>query len=129
MIYLSGGVDVVKLDVWVLRIGVNRISHIWLDERKSIMKSDPEKQNTYTEEEIKEENRKIRIFRFISDLTMQRLYTELLTIEEARDTVSQLRQIAKNLFPGKGDVFDLVVSPRMERVINERFGLGRTDLN
>ncbi|MFV1957564.1 MAG: hypothetical protein ACC669_09135, partial [bacterium] len=78
------------------------------------MKSDPEKQNTYTEEEIKEENRKIRIFRFISDLTMQRLYTELLTIEEARDTVSQLRQIAKNLFPGKGDVFDLVVSPRME---------------
>ncbi len=93
------------------------------------MKSDPEKQNTYTEEEIKEENRKIRIFRFISDLTMQRLYTELLTIEEARDTVSQLRQIAKNLFPGKGDVFDLVVSPRMERVINERFGLGRTDLN
>lgn len=93
------------------------------------MKSDPEKQNTYTEEEIKEENRKIRIFRFISDLTMQRLYTELLTIEEARDTVSQLRQIAKNLFPGKGDVFDLVVSPRMERVIDERFGITRTSLN
>jgi len=93
------------------------------------MKSDPEKQNTYTEEEIKEENRKIRIFRFISDLTMQRLYTELLTIEEARDTVSQLRQISKNLFPGKGDVFDLVVSPRMERVIDERFGITRTSLN
>ncbi len=93
------------------------------------MKSDPENQNTYTEEEIKEENRKIRIFRFVSDLTMQRLYTELLTIEEARDAVSQLRQVAKNLFPGKGDVFDLVVSPRMERVIDERFGITRTDLN
>ncbi len=129
MIYLSGSLDVVKIKVWILRICVSGISHIRLGERKSIMKSDPENQNTYTEEEIKEENRKIRIFRFVSDLTMQRLYTELLTIEEARDAVSQLRQVAKNLFPGKGDVFDLVVSPRMERVIDERFGITRTDLN
>ncbi len=93
------------------------------------MKSDPEKQSTYSAEEIKEENRKIRIFRFISDLTMQRLYTESLTIEEAREAVSQLGQIARNLFPGKGDVFDLVIAPRMERVIEERFGVNRTALN
>ncbi len=93
------------------------------------MKSDPEKPNTYSEEEIKEENRKIRIFRFVSNLTMQRLYTESLSIEEAREAVSQLRLVARNLFPGKGDVFDLVVAPRMERVINERFGVSRTALN
>ncbi len=93
------------------------------------MKSDSEGRNTYSEEEIKEENRKIRIFRFVSNLTMQRLYTESLSIEEAWEAVSQLRLVARNLFPGKGDVFDLVVAPRMERVINERFGVSRTALN
>ncbi len=93
------------------------------------MQSDPEKPNTYTEEEIKEENQKIRIFRFISNLTMQRLYTESLSIEEAREAVSQLRLVAKNLFPGKSDVFDLVVAPRMERVVIERFGADQTALN
>ncbi len=80
-------------------------------------------------EAIREENRRLKIFRFVSDLTLQRLCVESLTLEEAREIVAQLRKMAVNMFPGKGSVFDLVISPRMERVIFERFGSGRTDIN
>jgi hypothetical protein len=70
---------------------------------------------------IKDENRRIRHFRFLTDLTMQRLYVERITLAEAWNIVADLRKVAVNFFPGKGHVFDLVVAPRMERVIMERF--------
>lgn len=72
-------------------------------------------------EELKEENRRIRVFRFLTDLTVQRLSVERLTLAEARDIVRQLRQISENFFPNKGRVFDIVIRPRLERVIRERF--------
>ncbi len=70
---------------------------------------------------IREENRRIRHFRFLTDLTMQILYIERITLAEAWNLVADLRKVAVNFFPGKGHVFDLVVAPRMERVIRERF--------
>ena len=73
-------------------------------------------------DEKKEENRRIRIFRF---LTFQRLSIEKMTLVEARDAVGELRETARRMFPGKLSVFDLVIAPRMERVIRERFGSGR----
>jgi len=36
--------------------------------------------------------------------------------------VRELRRTAVNMFPDKGGVFDLVVAPRLDRVIMERFG-------
>jgi hypothetical protein len=72
-------------------------------------------------EEIREENRRIRYFRILTNLTLQRLSLERMSLAEARATVEQLRTAAGRFFPGRVHVFDLVVRPRLERVINERF--------
>lgn len=82
-----------------------------------------------TPEEIRQENRKIRALRILADMTLQRLCVEPMTITEARDAVSGLKAAAAGMFPGKGDVFDLVIAPRLERVIAERFGKGDMSLN
>lgn len=73
-------------------------------------------------EEIKLENRRIRALRILTDLTFQRLCLERMTLSEAREAVHELRRAATNMFPGKDDVFDLVIAPRLDRVILERFG-------
>jgi hypothetical protein len=70
---------------------------------------------------VNEEGRRIRVFRFLTDLTVQRLYQEPMTLPEAWSVVDQLRLTAERFFPGKRDVFDMVVFPRLERVIAERF--------
>lgn len=68
------------------------------------------------------ENRRIRALRIMTDLTLQRLCVERMTGVEAREAVNELREAAANLFPGKEHVFDLVIAPRLDRVIAERFG-------
>ena len=72
---------------------------------------------------VKEESRRIRVFRFLTDLTLQRLYQEPMTFNEAWNVVEQLRSTAERFFPGKGSVFDMVVLPRLRRVITERFSV------
>ena len=73
-------------------------------------------------EDIKLENRRIRAFRILTDITLQRLCVERMTGVEAREAVNELRKTASSLFPGKEHVFDLVIAPRLDRVIIERFG-------
>lgn len=75
-----------------------------------------------TSEDLKQENRRIRALRILTDLTFQRLCIEKMTIFEAREAVGELRRVATRMFPGKGEVFDLVIAPRLNRVILERFG-------
>ncbi len=72
--------------------------------------------------EIKLENRRIRALRIQIDLTLQRLCVERMTGGEAREAVNELRRAATSMFPGKGQVFDLVIASRLDRVILERFG-------
>jgi hypothetical protein len=74
--------------------------------------------------DLAEENRKIRYMRILTDLTFQRLCVENMTLPEARHAVDELRAAAGRMFPGKLSVFELVIEPRMERVIRERFGSG-----
>ncbi len=66
----------------------------------------------------------MRTFRFLTDLTRQRLYTEPMTLAQAHGLIGDLRGLAEKFFPGKGEVFDLVIAPRMERIVRERFGSG-----
>jgi hypothetical protein len=82
------------------------------------MESRSEKCNT---PEILDEERRARLLRFLTDLTEQRLYVEGMNLREAREAVAGLRRAALRLFPEGGGVFDLVIAPRMERVISERF--------
>ena len=76
---------------------------------------------------VKEESRRIRYLRILTDLTFQRLCVEPMTLGEAKDAVSELRFTAGKMFPGKEDVFDLVIAPRLGRVIAERFGADSMD--
>lgn len=71
--------------------------------------------------DLKEENRRLRAFRLVTDLTVQRLSVEPLSIEESYSIIEDLKRVAEALFPGKAEVFDLVIAPRLNRVINERF--------
>ncbi|RMG63511.1 MAG: hypothetical protein D6715_11150 [Calditrichaeota bacterium] len=71
--------------------------------------------------EVKEENRRLRRLALMVDLTIQILaQTEELTLNEAFMHIRAARQYAVHLFPGKGEVFDLIYRPRMLRVLKER---------
>ena len=70
-----------------------------------------------------EEERKLRAFRLLTDMTMQRLSVQRMNLAEAWGIAAELRNTATRIFPGKAHVFDLVIAPRMERVIKERFRL------
>jgi hypothetical protein len=70
---------------------------------------------------LKDEERRLRTLRFLSDVTFQRLHLERMTLSEAHGAVEELRGAVLSLFPDKEHVFDLILRPRMERVIAERF--------
>ena len=74
------------------------------------------------EAEVREEDKRAKTLRFLTDVLYQRLHLERMGLKEAREAVAELRRTALVLFPGKADVFDLVIAPRMERVITERWG-------
>lgn len=73
-----------------------------------------------TEEEIKEERRKLRYLRMIVDLTTALLYQEDLSINEALELVTATKRQVLALFPDKEETYDLIYKPRFERIIKER---------
>ena len=76
---------------------------------------------------IEEENERMRRFRLLVDLTRSVIYQDAsLGPAEASLMVKNLRHVASVLFPGKENVFDLVLQPRFDRILRERFG---EDLN
>ncbi len=73
-------------------------------------------------EALKEEERRLRMLRFVVDLNLATLMQQTdLTLREAFDILKNTRQAAQNLFPGKEDVFELIYTPRFMRIIRERF--------
>jgi len=73
-------------------------------------------------EALKEEERRLRLLRFVVDLNQATLMQQTdLTLREAFDILNNTRQAARNLFPGKDDVFELIYTPRFMRIIRERF--------
>jgi hypothetical protein len=74
------------------------------------------------EQEIREENRKIRYLRFLVDFSILSIQQEDLYLEEALERVEDVRRAACSLFPGKEETFELIYRPRFHRVIQERFG-------
>lgn len=71
--------------------------------------------------EVLEESRKMRRLRILVDLTTNLLIQEPLTIDEAYALVGSLRTTALTLFPGKQDTFDIILQPRFNRLIRDRF--------
>jgi hypothetical protein len=71
---------------------------------------------------LQEEERRLRMLRFVVDINHAILMQQTdLTLRESFDILKNTRQAARNLFPGKDNVFELIYTPRFLRVIRERF--------
>jgi len=76
-----------------------------------------------TPEEIKEENKKIRMLRLMVDLTISLIAQGAITREEAVEHFIKVKDFALKLFPGKEDAFEIIYAPRFKRIISEIYGL------
>lgn len=76
-----------------------------------------------TQEEIREEDKRIRYLRRMVDFTMALIIGSDMTLEEAGRHAAAVREFALKLFPGKGDVFDLVYGPRFRRLLIDKYRL------
>ena len=61
--------------------------------------------------------------RLRADVTAYRLRCQPMSHEQALTLIERTRAEILALFPGKGDVFDLVLRPRFLRILNERASL------
>lgn len=76
------------------------------------------------DEELREEQQRLRKLRLLVDVTAQLLAEDdQLILCEALRLIDAARTAAVRLFPEKCDTFDLVVRPRLERIVFERFGI------
>ena len=72
---------------------------------------------------IANETKMIRRLRILAELTTALIaQDQSLTLEQGWEHVQALKGAALAMFPGKGEVFDLVYLPRFSRLIAERFG-------
>jgi len=70
---------------------------------------------------VAEEQRRLDKLRRTVDVTCAVLRQAVLTRREAEHLVAAARRDALELFPDKGEVFDLVIAPRLERILDERW--------
>jgi len=71
---------------------------------------------------LHEEQQRIRRMRLLVDVTAQVLsQDEKLTFCEALRLIEAARTAVLRLFPEKDDTFNLVIRPRLERIVHERF--------
>ncbi len=71
---------------------------------------------------VQEEQHRARRMRLLVDVTAQVLSEdERLTFCEALRLIEAARTAVLRLFPDKDDTFNLVIRPRLERIVHERF--------
>ena len=76
-----------------------------------------------SQEEIDEESRQVRRLRIVVNMALQVIAQGGIPLEEAHDLVTATRRVALQLFPGKGEVYDLIYRPKFQRLINEVYRL------
>lgn len=69
------------------------------------------------------EELRLRKLRRIVDLTTALLWQADLTLSEAQRLVAGAKARALDLFPDKGETFDLIYGSRLHRILTERFHL------
>ena len=72
--------------------------------------------------ELAEENKKIRMLKFMVELVISLMCQSDMPREEALRRVAEVRRFALTLFPGKEVAFELIYAPRFKRVIREIYG-------
>ena len=73
------------------------------------------------DENVAEENKKIRRLRFMVDFTLEYIRTQRLSHDQALLVVEGVKRFALGLFPDKEETFDIVYAPRFKRLLNEKF--------
>jgi|MudIll2142460700_1097286.scaffolds.fasta_scaffold347865_2 hypothetical protein len=81
-----------------------------------------EQQDAEKRAALADEERRMRRLKLLVDLTTVLLRHHPLSRAEAYQAVAELRARVVNLFPDKGEVFDLIYWPRFRRLIEDRFG-------
>ncbi|MGO8736245.1 MAG: hypothetical protein ACLQVM_26020 [Terriglobia bacterium] len=76
-----------------------------------------------SQEEILEENRKVRRLQIAVDLVLNLVAQSDIPIEEASELVAQTRRFALNLFPDKAQVYDIIYQPKFKRLLVEKYRL------
>ncbi len=69
------------------------------------------------------EDAKLQKLRGITNLTVALLYQADLTLADAQTLIAQTKSKALELFPDKGDTFDLIYGSRFRRILAERYRL------
>lgn len=72
-------------------------------------------------ETLHDEERRMRRLRFLVDLTEAVLMQSDLSLEQSLRLMDDTRRAALTIFPGKGEVYDLIYSRRFGRILAERF--------
>lgn len=74
--------------------------------------------------EAEEEARKLRRLQVMISMVMSVISQDpKLTVEEAAELAAGARRAALAMFPNKQLAFDILYKPRLQRLMNERFGL------
>lgn len=74
-----------------------------------------------TKEEILEEEKRIRRLRFLVDFTAILIRQENMALEQAYQLVEAMKHQVLSLFPDKLETYNLLLKPRFDRIIREKF--------
>ncbi len=74
-------------------------------------------------ETLRAEEIRLKRLRNIMDFTAALLWQADLTLSEAQKLVASARERALELFPDKGETFDLIYGSRFRRILAERYHL------
>ena len=74
-----------------------------------------------SQDEIREENRKVRRLQVVVGLVMNVIRQSDLPVEEALELVADTRLFALRLFPDKAFTYDLIYQPRFQRLLSEKY--------
>jgi hypothetical protein len=73
------------------------------------------------EDELLEEERKLRKLRFIVDFALEYIKVHNISHDEALAILEGVKKQALKLFPDKEETFDIIYTPRFKRLLNEKF--------
>lgn len=74
-------------------------------------------------EALLEEEKRLRRLRFVVDLTTALIRQQDLSLDEAQGLVAAAKKRALELFPDKGETFDLIYGSRFRRILIEKYRL------
>lgn len=71
--------------------------------------------------EIDEESRRARRLRIVVNLTLDLISQGELRYEEAVELIAAARRVALQLFPDKGETYDLIYAPKFQRSLRQNY--------